>query len=289
MARLRYNDIGDAEGTVSPITFTDGSTTTGTWSTDPGIPTISANDYIAIIVQALSGSQEIVYLSDYTTASLSGSFLRGQEGTTGVAHASTAWIHGPTTVDFVPTILLTHTGEPVTDDGTFIAGQKAVDTDGIEFLCTDGGVPGTWVQQTIVPGYGLTAMPTPAVDLFGGSASMGLNSSTIVGATTTTINNITLEVGTHAVDFDLSIEATSSGPLQGNLLLANGTAAASFEAQLDSEYLAQFLIPTSGLAHIHASETIVVADAGTILVKIYCTSSYGGLVEIANARAIRFV
>ena len=98
--RLRYNNLASlGTSPANAITFADGSTTTGSWVSDPGFPTIAAPNYAAVIVDP-QGTEEIVYLTAFTATNTSGTFVRAQEGTSGAAHSSKAWSHGPTAYDF---------------------------------------------------------------------------------------------------------------------------------------------------------------------------------------------
>lgn len=103
MARLKLNNISSF-GLTNLITFANGSTTTGTWMSSPPFPTIAANDYAAIVVEADTANEEIVYLWGPWTAGATSAttFTRAQEGTTGIAHSATVWLHGPTALDSPP-------------------------------------------------------------------------------------------------------------------------------------------------------------------------------------------
>lgn len=100
MARLRYDNISSAISS-NLLTFTDGSTTTGGWDSDPFIPNISSGDYIVIVVNPDTTDEEITYLNGpYTTGDAAPStFTRGEEGTTGIAASEASWHHGPTALD----------------------------------------------------------------------------------------------------------------------------------------------------------------------------------------------
>jgi hypothetical protein len=98
MSRLRFNNVfGTAAG--NPITLT-GAGTTAIWTTAPAFPTIAAPDYAAVVVEADTANEEIVYVTAYTAAATTGTVTRAQEGTSSIAHTATAWQHGPTVFDF---------------------------------------------------------------------------------------------------------------------------------------------------------------------------------------------
>jgi hypothetical protein len=117
VARLRKNNIS---GTASSngITLADGSTTTVSWASAPGFPTIVAPDYYVVIAEPDTANEEIMYLTAFTSGATTGTVTRAQEGTSGRAHAATAWTHGPTAQDFgtTVTVSLTAPGAPLTGD-----------------------------------------------------------------------------------------------------------------------------------------------------------------------------
>ena len=97
MARLRYNF---QSGTCGALTNVG---TTITFAVAPAFATIVAPDFIPITLEPdTAGVQEIVYLTAYTAAATTGTILRGQEGTAGIAHSSgtTPWKHAATIADF---------------------------------------------------------------------------------------------------------------------------------------------------------------------------------------------
>ena len=102
MARLKFDNISSF-GSSNPITFADGTTTTGNFAGATTIPNIAAGDYLPMTVQQDTPSAEIVYLQGPYTAGASSAttFLRAQEGTSGVAHAATPWVSAPTALDFI--------------------------------------------------------------------------------------------------------------------------------------------------------------------------------------------
>lgn len=106
MSRLRFNNISSF-GMTNPITFADDSTTTGTFGSDPGFPDIASGDYVAIPVAPDTTNEEIVWLEGPFTSGDTAptTFLRGQEGSTAVAHAAATWVHGSTVFDFIPNLI----------------------------------------------------------------------------------------------------------------------------------------------------------------------------------------
>ena len=99
MARLRFINISGAEAT-NTITISSTSTTSVSWSASPSFPTIATPDYAVIVVQPDTANEEIIYLTAFTAAGTSGTVVRAQEGTSGATYTGTAWIHGPTVLDF---------------------------------------------------------------------------------------------------------------------------------------------------------------------------------------------
>jgi hypothetical protein len=107
--RLRYNGL--LCGTVPP-TFAADISPSGTTITFPlplkyqgttAVPTIADPDYLPLVINPDTAAMEIVWLTAYTAGATSGTVLRAQEGTTGVAHSAGAPIaHGPTVADVAP-------------------------------------------------------------------------------------------------------------------------------------------------------------------------------------------
>jgi hypothetical protein len=98
MSRLRYNNISGTAA-ANGLTFANGSTFLGTWVSAPAFPSIGYPDIAVIVVDPGTANEEIVYLASYTAGATIGTFVRSQEGTTGVAHSAVAWVHGPTAAD----------------------------------------------------------------------------------------------------------------------------------------------------------------------------------------------
>lgn len=100
MARLRYNNSDGVLG--ASLTS---SAPTLTFAVAPSWATIVPPDYIPLILDPATSlpdaSEEIVWVTAYTSGATTATILRGQEGTSGVSHANTAaWSHGPTVQDF---------------------------------------------------------------------------------------------------------------------------------------------------------------------------------------------
>lgn len=68
----------------------------------PDFATLTAGQYIKLILDAGTDSFEIAYLTAYTASSLNGTIARAQEGTGAVTHAATTgtWGNNPTVADF---------------------------------------------------------------------------------------------------------------------------------------------------------------------------------------------
>lgn len=104
--RLRYNGL--LAGTAPPTLGADISSG-GTAITFPlplkyqgtsPVPTIADPDYLPLVINPDTAAMEIVWLTAYTAGATSGTILRAQEGTSGVAHTAGADIaHGPTVAD----------------------------------------------------------------------------------------------------------------------------------------------------------------------------------------------
>ena len=118
MARLRLNNISASQAS-NPLAFANAGATTGTWTTAPPIPTVAAPDYVPIVIDPELANFEIVYLTAYTAGATSGTFIRGREGTTSVAHAASGWKHGATAIDYNYSTLWTRNGLPNANDDEF--------------------------------------------------------------------------------------------------------------------------------------------------------------------------
>jgi hypothetical protein len=102
LGRGRLNNIGTQKSTpTNGLTFSTSATTSGTWTSTPGIGESISNttntkpaNYLVISV-----GSEIVWLVTYSGSGTSGTFLRAREGTSGAAHTKKPWWHGPTVWD----------------------------------------------------------------------------------------------------------------------------------------------------------------------------------------------
>lgn len=104
MARLRYNGLRGTLGgslTNSATSVTFGAALS--YNNGAAVPTLSGGDYIPLTILDSSGNlSEVVNLTAYTSGATTGTIARGQEGTSGVSHASgDKWVHGATTTDFL--------------------------------------------------------------------------------------------------------------------------------------------------------------------------------------------
>lgn len=101
MAILRPNNVGDPVGNVNAITLASGTATTATWPAAPfNMPAVNSPDILKIIAEPNTLHEEIMYVTAYTPAATSATVVRGQEGSTGIAHSAVNWICGPTNLDF---------------------------------------------------------------------------------------------------------------------------------------------------------------------------------------------
>lgn len=107
MARLRYNGLSTT--LAAALTNSATSVTLAASLTHSGgtaVPTIGGSDYLPLSILDGTGKvSEIVYLTAYTSGASTGTITRGQEGTSGVAHASgDRVVHGPTVMDSSATV-----------------------------------------------------------------------------------------------------------------------------------------------------------------------------------------
>lgn len=105
MARLRYNGLRGTLGgslTNSATSVTFGAALS--YNNGTAVPTITGSDYIPLTILDSSGNlSEVVNLTAYTSGATTGTIARGQEGTSGVSHASgDKWVQGATVRDIGP-------------------------------------------------------------------------------------------------------------------------------------------------------------------------------------------
>ena len=95
--RLRYNNQSGSLG----ASLSSGGTTI-TFGAAPGFATIVSPDYIPLVLEYGSTTEEIVWLTAYTAGATTGTIVRGQEGSTGISHSSgVSWANNATAFDFV--------------------------------------------------------------------------------------------------------------------------------------------------------------------------------------------
>ena len=163
MTRLRTNNISGVEST-NAITLSSTSTTSVSWASSPAFATIVAPNYYVIVVQPDTANEEIIYLTAFTGGATSGTVTRAQEGTSGVTYTGTAWVHGPTAVDFP-------NGPDVTSANNLIVSVSAVSGTGTPTLAVFFDVEdayGNWVtvsNATSISGTALTATGTTSGNL----------------------------------------------------------------------------------------------------------------------------
>lgn len=129
MARLRLDNIGDPTGATNPITLSDPTTPTVRWRLAPGFPTITGSDYYVIISEPGTESEEISYLVAFTQGATTGTVVRAQEGTTGIAHVGKPWVHTATALDFGPAAI---------PSGTYDASGAAASAEATEAARAEG-------------------------------------------------------------------------------------------------------------------------------------------------------
>lgn len=100
MARLLYNNQG---GNLGASGLTSGGTTI-TFGVAPNFATITGSDYIPLVLDGGTSSNEIVYLTAYTAAATSGTITRAAEDATlwpAVSHAANTgtWMTAPVAAD----------------------------------------------------------------------------------------------------------------------------------------------------------------------------------------------
>lgn len=106
----------------------------------------------------------------------------------------------------------TPSGPPAT--GTWKAGDEVPDRTGIDWLCTAGGTPGTWVQSNLLPSNNLSDLP---------SASAARTNLGLTGAATAALPLTITNGGTGAATQQAALDALAGAVTTGLLLRGNGT------------------------------------------------------------------
>ena len=105
MSRLQVNNLGDASGTINPITLVSGSAATASWSSVPtNMPVVASPNIVVLVIEPNTSNEEIVYVTAYTSGATTATVSRAQEGTSGITHTSKAWVSAPTARDFQNTL-----------------------------------------------------------------------------------------------------------------------------------------------------------------------------------------
>jgi len=104
MGLLRVNNLGDATGLINPITLSTAITTTASWATAPtNMPTVTAPDFLKLVVAPNTTAEEIIYVTAYVAAATTATVLRAQEGSASATHTAVAWVNGGTARDLTTT------------------------------------------------------------------------------------------------------------------------------------------------------------------------------------------
>jgi hypothetical protein len=148
LLQLRLNNVfGTAAG--NPCTLAAGSgSTTITWSSAPAFPTITLGVSSArLVIEAGTANEEIVLLTAYVSGGTTGTVVRAQEGSTAIAHTATAWLHGPSALDFPSAAVAGNVGGPITIPGLSGSPDIVPSSPGAandEFDQNTAGVPSGW-------------------------------------------------------------------------------------------------------------------------------------------------
>lgn len=237
--RLRYDNC---LGTLGASLTNSGTTITFasplTYDRGTALPTITGSDYVVLILEPAvssspSASFEIVYLTAYTSGATTGTIARGQEGTSGIAHASGAlWICGASSADFL------QVPSAVTDSRS--GGAIPFNSTGV----TNGQVPvynstnHDWEPGTVSGGGGNTTFSEDDLGTIGSTASVSLAS------TANQIINVTGTLPSGACTITLTNRAGPSFVLL-NLVASGGTLNIS-----DGTTSQAVTIPNSGLVEV---------------------------------------
>lgn len=176
-ARLRLNGV--LCGTVLPtlgaaltddvgttITFADVLNFGGTQA----VPTFADPIYLPLVIDPDSATEEIVWLTAYTEGATTGTILRAQENSIGIAHSNGAPIvHGPTAADAVDWSAVDVTGVVGDDAISFIT-----EAGGIYIAANDVGDKITisaYGANIVIHGNGDLTISGAQIGFFGGAAA----------------------------------------------------------------------------------------------------------------------
>lgn len=119
MPRRRYNN---QFGTITDNPLTSGATTMNS-ATFGALPAVVAPDYLAIVLDPDTASEEVIWVTAHTASATSATIWRAREGSTAVAHTSGAiWKHGPTAADIPDAQWIT---SPAGWNDAWLAAQQA--------------------------------------------------------------------------------------------------------------------------------------------------------------------
>lgn len=140
MTRRLYNN---SVGTLGAALTNSGQTIT--FASAPAFATVTAPDFIPLILEPASSSQsqnfEIVHLTAYTSGQTTGTIARGQESTAAVSHSNgAAWCCGPTVGDAFSLLAgVSVTAPPYVADPTGATTDTSAIQDAINDTVTKGG------------------------------------------------------------------------------------------------------------------------------------------------------
>src|SRR5215469_2241092 len=216
MARLRYNN---AAGTLGSPALTNTATTI-TFASAPPFATLVSPNYIPLALDPPQGpspspSFEIVWLTAYTAGATKGTILRGQEGTTAIAHnVGAVWAQAVTLVDIQTSpvgsiIPYAGTGDPpesnwVIADGRLIGPRTTTYAD---FFARVGHAYNGGVD----PGSGNVRIP----DKRGRHSIGAINMGSAAGAGANDNAHAQLAVGAKAGEVNHTL-ATTEGPVHNH-------------------------------------------------------------------------
>jgi hypothetical protein len=186
MSRVRYNN---ATGLTGAPLSSDGDTIT--FAAIPPFATLTGDDIIVIpleppVAGIPSENYEITWMTAFTEGDNTGTILRGQEGTTAVAHlAGVVWANDPTVEDF--------------SGGSYASLTGAGETETPGDLTQTGGLT---VNDTEAHGINMTSYTED------GSIELGLSSSDTIQSGLT-INGVTVSLFTF-LNYLLRISNTSA-------------------------------------------------------------------------------
>jgi hypothetical protein len=228
-------------GLIDDNPLTSGATTLT--STELGsLPAVGSSEHVALVLDPTSTAVEIVYVTAHTGSATTATVVRGREGTTARAHASTVqWVHVATASDW--TTVGDSNDEP-SGTGLPYEGQTYIDTTNDEWQIYSGSA---WITGL---SYGAWTSYTPTLTNWGlGNGTVAgryyrtgrlivAQAKLTLGSTSTKSGNLSMSIPVASASTDSHIyagharlyDASAASPYPGVVETGSGASAATLWA-----------------------------------------------------------